>query len=530
MPTRSTAVPPLVPSGGTAGSPDHASSALTTRQLPTSAELYAWVSELTLRANLGEAEAVLTELDAVLDVARQIGARRIVHRAVHLLAICNLLLDRLNDCVRACDVLAADLSDDPIDRGWLSSCASMRALVGISRGDLTRALQEMVEAAIQVRNAPTRGPGYLNAVNGLGVGCLSLRLYELALEQYASVDDDAVFAQYRNSMLFGNLNAQLTHIYWGLELDRVGSTTAASTHFERAMDRGRRALEYVPKQNENPWELVLEARGGMCLAFLGEADLAIINLEDVVPRLAELPKDETVMARIGLARASSKIDRGVARAHADLALGALDNQTDYALSTAASWERARLDLDGPATAAAADYCNLIARASWDERCRLVGSVAERIRAEVALRRAREIDHLLHDETTGLPNRLLLVQQLATYVAEARRIEGVVSLAFLDLSASAPHEVLHEIIATLDVDFLARYDHGELAAVGVGLGGAELADRVRACSPGAIIHLTVGVAALASPSSVTTLVAHADEALLTARRRGGIWINPHASAQ
>ena len=109
----------------------------------------------------------------------------------------------------------------------------MRALVNSMRSDRAQALDSLVEAAIHLQAAPQRSPGYLNAVNGLGVGYLAIRLYEPALEQYQRSRDDELFAQYRVSGLFRILNAQLAHLYWGLELDRIGSTDARSTSRRR---------------------------------------------------------------------------------------------------------------------------------------------------------------------------------------------------------------------------------------------------------------------------------------------------------
>ena len=491
---------------------------------PTRVELYTAVSNFTLRANTGEAAQVLIEMDQIVQQARAIGANRIVHRALYISAFCNLMVGQLNDCVDTCHLLNAELSDSPIDRGWRSSSESMLAIVSISRGERVRALDQIVEATILLRDGPTRGPGYLAAVNGVVIGCLSLRLYELALEEYARVEDDAVLAEYRVAAFFGILNTQLAHIYCGLELDRVGWATARS-QFEQALEHGRRARTRLPEHDEGPWELILEARGGMCLAFLGETDLALPRLEAALVLLRQRPMEETIMARVGLARAASIVDRTVAREHADHALAAVGHLTDYALSAAASWERARVDLDTPGSGAALDYCRLIARESWDERARMVRLVSARVADEVRVRRSVQHGRLLHDEATGLPNRMLLLQQLSTYVAAG----GELSLAFLDLSASPSDQTLHAIIATLDVDLLARYGPGELAAVGVGVSALEMADRIRAaCGAGALDHLAVGIAALVAPASVSSLVAHADEALLTAQRRGGIWVNPCSS--
>lgn len=525
MPLRSTSAPDA-PSASAAVSLNQSAAEQRTRPHPTSAELYAAVSELTLRANVGEAGEVLAEIDDILASARAIGARRIVNQGLYVVAFCNLWLERLNDCERACDLLTAELSDDPIDRGWRSSNASLRAFVSLGRDQRVQAVEHVVDAAIQLRDAPPRGPGYLIAVNGMGVVCLALRLYELALAQYALVERDPVLAEHRVSALFASLNTQLAHIYWGLELDRVGSTATARRHFELALDHGQRAHHHLPKHDTDRWRLILETRSGLCLAFLGETDLAIPRLEAAIGSLPDSAMEETIMAHIGLARAAPTLDRETARLHAEEAMSAVGHLTDYALSMAASWERARLDLEGPTASAAADYCYLVAREGWEERVQLAGSVSSRVAVEVDIRRARQSDLLLYDDATGLPNRLLLLQQLAISVAAG----GVVSLAFLEFADGGSDRALQAVIATLNVEFLATCEFGQLAAVSVEAGADELADRIRTCNAEALRHLTVGVAALAPPSSVTALVAHADEALLAARRRGGIWINPHACAR
>ena len=59
------------------------------------------MNALTLRAQTGGAEQVLDEIDAILQAAREAGARRIVHRVLYVTAMCNLRLNRLDDCLEA---------------------------------------------------------------------------------------------------------------------------------------------------------------------------------------------------------------------------------------------------------------------------------------------------------------------------------------------------------------------------------------------------------------------------------------------
>ena len=90
------------------------------------------------RAQTGAAESVLSEINAVLAQARAAEAERIVHQLLFVEALCNYHLGHLDECVAVCDELTGSLSDDPVDRGWLSSCSSMRALARIVVGRAVR--------------------------------------------------------------------------------------------------------------------------------------------------------------------------------------------------------------------------------------------------------------------------------------------------------------------------------------------------------------------------------------------------------
>jgi GGDEF domain-containing protein len=493
------------------------------------AELHAAVNRLTLRAQTGGAEQVLDEIDRILQAARDAGARRIVHRVLYVTALCNLRLNRLDECLAASYELTRELSDDPVDRGWLSSSASMRALVSEMRSDRSQALESLIEAAIHLQAAPQRSPGYLNAVNGLGVGYLAIRLYEPALEQYQRPRDDELFAQFRVSGMFRVLNAQLAHLYWGLELDRIGSSEARD-HFAEAMALGEQAKQHLPaSQDRAMWESLLEARSGLCLAFLDEPERAIERLEPVLEPLARHDMDEAVMARLGLVRALAELDRTAALAQSERALLSVAHTTDYAPSLGVAWEHARLHLDDTGAQVAAEYARLLAQASWDERTARAEAVAERVAVASARRaEAKDTERLLYDAATGLPNRLSFVQRLAGDVAEANRTGSSVGVALLDLPDGAFDELLDEVVATLAVDFLARIGPSELAAIGVGLDATQVARRIEDCAPAAAARLIAGVASLQAPPSVTGLVVHADEALLTARKTGGVVVNPFSS--
>lgn len=493
------------------------------------AELNTAVSELTLRSQTGGAEQVLDEIEPILQAARDAGARRIVHRALYLMSTCNLRLNLLDQCLATSRELTQELSDDPADRGWLSSSASMRALVSSMRSNQNEALESLVEAAVHLQGAPQRSPGYLNAVNAIGVGYLAIRLYEPALAQYQQSRDDELYASYKVSGLFRVLNAQLAHLYWALELDRIGSSEARE-HFAQAMALGDHARAFItPAGAGEMWASSLEARTGLCLAFLGESEEAIRRLEPVLEPLARHDMDEAVMARLGLVRAFAGLDRQTALAQSERALLSVAHTTDYAPSLGVAWEHARLHLDDPGAEVAADYARLLARASWAERTGRAEAVAERIAVATArLAEAKDTERLLYDSTTGLPNRLSFVRRLADDVTDASQHLSVVAVALLELADGAFDEVLDELVATFPVDFLARSGPSELAAIGVGLDARELASRIEACGPNVTDRMIAGVASLRAPPSVTGVLAHADEALAMARRNRGVVVNPFSS--
>lgn len=513
------------------GAPGDPEADLEPPEPPTWADLYATTRVLTLKAQTGAADGVLGEIHTVLALARAAGADRIVHQLLYIEALCNYHLGHLDEAIAGFNRLTAELTDSPVDRGWLSSSASMRAVVHIVAGDRTAGMAELTDAAIHLHDSPPRGLAYIWAVNVLGVGYLALRMYELALAQYDHIAAQASVSQYRVSALYRVLNAQLVHIYWGLELDRLGSTEARE-HFEQALVLGEQARTLLPSAQDaqETWELALAGRSGLCRAFLGDFAGAVDQLAPVIEPLARHEVDDAIVARIGLVRAYSNTNDGSALAHAERALLSITHTTDYALAVGAVWERVRLYLDQPGVGAAWDYAQLLANTSWEDRVRVSATMESRIASETFRRQqARETERLLYDGATGLASRVSFLQRLVADVSDAQQRGSAVSIGFVEVRAEAFDDTLERIIATLQVDLLARYDTHELAVLVVGQDGADLAARIRACGEDVLHHVTVGVASLTAPPSVTGLILHADEALFAARQRGGLFVNEHGSA-
>ena len=498
--------------------------------LPSWGELYTTTDELTLRAQTGGAEMVLIEAPEVLRAAREAGAQRIVYQLLYIEALCNLQLGRLDECVDVCADLTRELSEDPVDRSWMSSSASMRAIVAIIQHERELALREVIEAAIHLHDSPPRGLSYIWAVNVLGVAYLSLRLYELALTHYDDLASDKSVSAYAISALYRILNTQLAHLYLGLELDRIGSAEA-DEHFGQALRLGDQAREVLPAQEARAWELVLDARNGLCLAFLGQSEAAVELLASVIEPLSRVGADDAVIARLGLVRAHSAQIGSAALAHAERALLSITHTTDYALAMGAVWERARLYVHEPDVAVAASYAQMLARTSWRDRSQLASTMDARITTETMRRQeARATERLLYDAATGLVSRLSFLQRLSGHLADSRHKGDTVSVAFLEVSAGAFDETLDKIIATLQVDVLARYDHHELAVIAIGITGDDLGSRIRACGDDVVRHITGGIASLTTPTSAAGLIMHADEALLLARQAGGLHVNRHGETR
>lgn len=485
------------------------------------AELYTVADELTLRAQTGGALAVQGEVDEVLPEARAAGAHRVVHRLLYASALSAARLESLEECTAACDELAAEAGDRLANRGWLSSSHSLKAIVRIIEGRKQQAMEELLEAAVALHETPTEGPAHMYAINGLGVGYLGVGLYELATEMYDGVAEKVRIGEFKLSRLFHLLNAQLAHTYWALDLDRIGDSQA-STHFLKALEITREAWAYLPDQDRETWELRLRARSGLCLAFLGETEIAIERLEPVVTAMARRELDEEVMSRMGLVRAYAAQDRERASDLAERLIDAVKASTDRPLALSAAWERTRLHTMAADTAAtpAARYTRILERDRWDQRTRDARATRGRIQRELDRRAAAATDTAFLDAGTGLPNRFALEVRLRSCIERAQEGSDPVSLAVISIDRDAGVDTMNRLAATLDVDFLARLSAHELAAIGVGQHASELADRVRRCDPLTVGHLTVGVASLAAPTSVSALLVHADEALLEAARRGG----------
>lgn len=492
------------------------------------AHLYDIADDLTVRCQTGEAEKVLVEVEAPLIEAEEAGAPEILNRLRYVVALGNLQLGRLDEAVRACDKIIGELSDQG-DAAWLSSAHSLRGIALQFRGDHLAAVTCFIDAAVLLDEARPTGQPYVYAVNGLAVGYQGLRLYELALDEYGRATTLVSRPGFNLSRVFHVFNRMLIHIYWGMELDRLGRPSDARGHFSAALELAKDAAP-LPRTNTSAWKLRLRARVGLCRAMIGQARTAVADLEPTVETMARYNLDEEAMARIGLVRAYTELgltDRAMAEgSRAELAA---DKIKDPQLVLGAQWERVRLvttDVESP-TAVVAQYARSLEHERWEERERFVRETRERLVSERERRAARKMSaEYLTDPLTGLANRRHLHLRLREMVTRAQTLDEVLTLAFVTLGRSAAAETLVAVgkrlaEAVAPHGFLARYGGNELVLLMPIVSGREVAALVHRGVDGFVdASPTMGIASVRAPVSVAGLMATADEALLAAHKSGG----------
>lgn len=492
------------------------------------AHLYDIADDLAARCQTGEAEGVLAEVPAPLAEAEEAGAAEVVNRLRHVAALGNLELGRLDDAVAACDRIIDALGGRG-DAAWLASAHALRGVALEIRGDHLAAVTDLVDAAVVLDDARPTGWAYIYAVQGLAVGYKSLRLYELALEEYGRAAALVARPGFNLSRVLHLLDRMLIEIYWGMELDRLGRASDARAHFRAALALSEDAAP-LPRENHATWTLRLRARVGLCRAMTGEASTAIADLEPTVATMTRHRVDDEAVARIGLVRAyaeSGTTDLAVAEgARAELAA---DATQDPQLVLAAVWEQVRLATDAaePADAVVAGYAQQLERERWDERERFVRETRDRLASERDRRAARKMSaEYLTDGLTGLSNRRHLELRLREMVSRAQSLGEVLTLAFVDLDPATPTESLVGVGKRLAEQsaphgFVARYGGTELVLLAPRLSGREAASMIRDGMQGSTGQPPiVGIASVKGPVTVAGFVATADEALHAARRSGG----------
>lgn len=166
----------------------------------------------------------------------------------------------------------------------------------------------------------------------------------------------------------------------------------------------------------------------------------------------------------------------------------------------------------------------------------------------ALARSRVMAHAaLHDALTGLPNRLLLTDRLASALSSARRRHGAVAVGFLDvddfkrINDRSGHAVGDRLLQSLAArlrgavrqsDTVGRYGGDEFVVVLPDIGGVASLPAIATAlltaasglypDVGREVRVSVSLGFALSPrdgSDVATLLARADRAMYQAKAQG-----------
>ncbi len=209
------------------------------------------------------------------------------------------------------------------------------------------------------------------------------------------------------------------------------------------------------------------------------------------------------------------------RAFRGIASTNLENRV-FAKDGAVHWLRS-------SAAVAAEEGMLYARATDITELKRVAAEREELLAKVE-------ELARSDALTGLPNRHALNEQLPRELARARREEGELCLAVLDLDHFKAYNDAHghlggdEMLrscaiawdsATRGVDLLVRFGGEEFLVVMPGCSleeGAEIVERLRAVTPGEQT-CSAGLARWDGVESIDQLISRADSALYIAKAGG-----------
>jgi diguanylate cyclase (GGDEF)-like protein len=321
--------------------------------------------------------------------------------------------------------------------GWAANARSLRAVALIREGHVERALLDLARSEVEL--AACVEPGLRAwAHTGLGIGYLSLRLYELAQPHFeAATRLDASPIPLPSAHAIDLLNLAELHLRWADELERVVQRDPTDGDLSYGDDEAvqrHRAIGHA-----HAIDAVAAARGvaasGLLTASLA-MELCSRPLRDAPSWLPQMRatfadpdhlEHQGTRAQVGgwLARALWTVgehDEALATARASVQHA--QTAGDWQVAATAAWLLVELEARAavPGAAAGRAYGHLLSRVLWQQRLStLQGAKAaldvERLRrdTEIAQREAAE------DPLTGVGNRRQLSEALR---AVAERVRGV----------------------------------------------------------------------------------------------------------
>ncbi len=489
----------------------------------------------TVEARLVELSGSIEAGPSALHFARVVAFRATGdHRAA--LAACNLML------------AAAEREGD---NGWRSTALSMRAeqRIAVGDGDLGEhdteaALRDLVAAEGALDAGVEDVVVRTNAHVGIGIGYVTMRLYELAEPHHQAAYE---LSCQNGSLTNGNAamwqcNLAELHLQWALELYRVGKVADAEKHCLTAEPYALQAMHDADGSDAAHWRDVAGLFLGCAWADGSDPAGAAEQIGRYADRMLvrECMADWLFAAPFLAVALSRSGRRDEALAVAERALAELSTSGDWLKKAAVTHTHATLlaQTGPPQMRAVLRYGDVLAGALWQQRMSTLHTAEtmrsyERLRAEhEQMSRSAEIDSL-----TNVANRRRFDRELARQAGTDP--DTCISVLLIDvdrlkalndtLGHATGDATLRAVAGALagevrDDDVLARLGGDEFCALLVrsGIDGATgVAERMVEAVRDLHMAVTVSIGVTAGPSrEVEETLRRADAAMYVAKRAGG----------
>ena len=522
------------------------------------------VTELLVRAQSGEARAVLSQVDALETAATPQYAGPSFHDRAQWLRFARFVALHELRIVGTADQVAAEmirLAEPYDDRPWQALGYALRGQSLLLQRQFESAYDELARSVVLLEEVDEINYQVGHATNAAALTLGRLDLYELADEWLGRLNRAAEHLGDTMLRTLYAFNSVWLHLKWGFELDLIGDNSQAQRHYRLAVD----GFESAPTGNglvrDSAWPSEVTLHGSAARAMLGggielENDLRK-HLEVVAPTHRQ---EATLTGHLALGKVYAN-EGDTIRAMEELEVACAAGATLPRLQIpAARAYAAYADLlrqrsgSSPVAEAYAELTSRLLRDRWDERRGRVTSFEDRLtheRARDELRRRAAA--YLTDPLTGLGNRRQIEIRLPELLLESAAAGRPLSVAFADiddfksvnddLSHLAGDGLLRELSqqmrALLDpADVLARFGGEEFVIVlpdrtaeaayrTMDQMRTQVQQRVWRSLPGdRRITITIGLAESWDGASRTQMLAAADKAMLEAKRSGKNRVSIH----
>lgn len=537
--------------------PKSADEQVDTEELTSMEADTARVARLLERAQCGEHDEVLRLAERAL--RRPTGDLADGAAGMHFVrCVAMVVQGRTQDALSATELMLQSAEREG-NQGWRSCALSLRAWQRLlldehtSELDVGAVLQDLVDAEVAMADRVEDSVIAENAYTGMGLGYHQLRLYELALPQYAAAY--AVSAQDgrgAGNQAMWQCNIATLHLEWALELYRVSRLAEAEEHSLLAGAHAALAAEQACGPVAEQWREHAHLLAGCAAAGGPDPAGAVRSIERYAAVLgARGLRREVASAQPFLAFALERSGRR-AEALQVIERAVADLPADAGWLTTAAVNHTQVMLlaaDGDRlTVAALAYGDTLAKALWGQRQRTL-QTATTMKSLDLLR--REHDRMARtaetDSLTGVANRRAFdgaVDSLGQSGDGGRLAVLLIDLDTFKLvndthGHAAGDAVLRSVATVLtgivrDGDLIARLGGDEFGALLVGADAnaakavaERMVEAIAALDDNAVT-LSIGVASGAA-IDVLALLREADSAMYVAKRAGGNRTQPHLPA-